>query len=404
MGAKRKLLFPSNFDRECKIYTASTTKVPPRSMGSALCNWDEEFFQVVLSHWGDACITLELCQRMRLVSRGACQAVANTRPGVRVKIRPTRDVLRACLRRVHTVSSWASIVRVDVMPLYTTSMDDGDLCRVLQACDVLEHLNLRSAVLRGKALARVLGAANTHQTLQHVNLTGALHGTEGCDSLLPVLPGLGNLRVLSLAENCLYGSKGNALGRALRLCPCLEDLDLTANGLGDEKCGEVLKVLKGATALERLVLSINFLEHASASELGELMVWSKSLRHLDLSNNRMGDAGAKTLATRLGSTARLETLVLSSNGIHDLGAEALAKGLRESTTLRCLDVRYNQIGNDGVQALERVEGMCTVQVQGNHYTASTRLSVAPGGGLLWTGIDDVRDEDSRFQYVFSTLQ
>ena len=371
-------------------------------MGSALCNWEEEFFQVVLSHWGDKYITLELCQRLRLVSRGACQAVANTRLSTRITIRPTRDVLLAWQRRVHVANKFARIVRVDVMPHYTFSIDDGGLCQVLQACDALEHLNLRSTFWRGKALARVLAAANTHQTLKHVNLDGALHGTEGCNSLLPVLPGLGNLRVLSLAENSLYEVASNALGRALRLLPCLEDLDLTANGLGDEKCGEVLKVLKGATALERLVLSINFLEHASASELGELMVWSKSLRHLDLSNNRMGDAGAKKLATRLGSTARLETLVLSSNGIHDLGAEALAKGLRECTTLRCLDVRYNQIGNDGVQALERVEGMRTVQVEGNQHTVRTRLSAAPGGGLLWTGIDDVHTEETRFEYVFST--
>lgn len=364
--------------------------------------------QVVLSHWGDKYITLELCQLLRLVSRGACQAVANTRPGVRVKIRPTRDVLRAWMRHVQTVSNWACIMRVKVMPLYTTSIDDEDLCQVLQACHALEHLNLRSVVLTEEKLARVLAAANTHQALKHVNLNGALFGTKGCDSLLPVLPGLGNLRVLSLAENSLYGSKGNGLGQALRLLPCLQDLDLTANGLRHEKCGEVLKALKGAAALERLVLSINFLEHSSASELGELMAWSKSLRHLDLSNNRLGDAGAKELATRLGGTARLETLELSRNGIYDFGAEALAVALRECKTLRCLDVRNNQIGNDGVQALEDVGGMCTVKVQGNQHTVRTQLSAAPADGLAWTGIDDMRHEDSRFEsrfeYVYSTVQ
>ena len=271
---------------------------------------------------------------------------------------------------------------------------------MLQACDALEHLNLRSTFWRGKALARVLAAANTHQTLQHVNLTGAVPGTQGCNSLLPVLPGLGNLRVLSLAENSLYQVASEKLGRLLRLLPCLEDLDLKANGLRDEKCAEVLKVLKGATALERLDLSINFLQRASASELGELMVWSKSLRHLDLSNNRMGDAGAKKLATRLGSTARLETLVLFYNSIHDCGAEALAKGLRECTTLRCLDVRYNQIEDYGLEALQCVGGTCTVQVQGNQHTVSTSLPTA--GGLLWTGIDDLRHDDWRWAYVPST--
>ena len=375
-------------------------------MGSALCNLEEEFFQVVLSHWGSKYITPEVCQLLRLVSRGACQAVANTRPRVHITICPTRGVLLAWQRRGHVVNKFANIVRVDVMPHYTKSIDDVALCQVLQACGALEHLKLRSTCWTGRALARVLAAANTHQTLKHVDLTGAAPGTQGCDSLLPVLPGLGNLRVLSLAQNSLYAVASEKLGQLLRLCPLLEDLDLSANGLTDANGAEVCKVLKGVPALERLDLAVNFLGHRSADRVGELMVCSKSLRHLDLSNNQMRDVGASKVASRLGRTACLETLVLSGNGVQDSGAEALAVGLRKSTTLRCLDVTRNEIGVGWAMALNR--GMknahgrtCRVLVDDNKRTVCTRLPLH-ADRLLWTGIEDLRHDDGVFEYVFST--
>lgn len=375
-------------------------------MGSALCNWEQEFFQIVLSHWGDKYITLELCECLCQVSHGVCLAVANTRPSIHVRICPTRDMLLAWQRRVRVLNKFARIVCVDVMPYYTTSIDDVGLCQVLQACDALEHLNLRSTVWRGNALARVLAAADTHQTLKRVNLTGAVPGAQGCDSLLPVLPALGNLRVLSLAENSLYGVASEKLGRLLRLCPCLEDLDLSANGLTDVSGAEVCKVLKGAPALERLVLSVNFLGHKTAERVGEIMGESKSLRHLDLSTNKMRNVGASKVALRLGSTTCLETLVLFGNGVQDLGAEMLAVGLRKSTTLRCLDVTRNEIGEEWAMALKRAASdahgrICKVLVDDNKRMMGRRLPLR-ATGLLWTDIEDLRHDDTVFEYQLSS--
>jgi len=375
-------------------------------MGSALCNWDEEFFQVVLSYWGDEYITLKLCQRLRLVSRGAYQALANTRPGIHIGICPTRDVLLAWQRGVLVENKFAHIVRVDVMPNYKTSIDDVQLCQVLQACDALEHLKLRSTSWKGNALARVLVAANTKEKLKHVNLTGAAPGTQGCDSLLPMLPELRNLRVLSLAENSLYAVASEQLGRFLGLCPCLEDLDLSANGLTDDSGAQVCKALKGAPALERLLLSVNFLGDKSADKLGELMLRSKSLRHLVLSSNKMRDAGARKLALQLGSTPCLETLKLSGNGVGDSGAEGLTVGLRNSKTLRCLDVTRNLIGEKWVIALKCAASdahgrICKVEADDSERTMRTRLPLH-ADRLPWTGIEDLRHDDGVFEYVFST--
>lgn len=377
-------------------------------MGSALCNLEEEFFKVVLSHWGDDYITLKLCQRLRLVSRGACQAVANTRPGVHISFRPTEGVLLSLHPRVDIVSSWARIVRVDVMPIYTTSIRDENLCRVLQACRDIEYLKLSNVYLSAQALARVLRAANEHRTLKHVDLRGTAEGLKGSECLCQVLPGLGNLSVLSLAENSLYGLASENLGQALRKCPNLKNLDLCANGLSDVGCGEVCKALKGAPALESLVLSVNLISHASAWDLGDLIKWSKSLRHLDLSNNILGDAGAKRIASRLKYSARLETLVLRDNIIYNFGAQALAVGLRESTTVRRVDVSMNNIGDEGIKALEQVvreaqARMCKVQVHGYQRTMDTQLPTAAADSSLWTGIDDLLDDDQGWQYEFSTL-
>lgn len=363
-------------------------------MGSALCNWDEDFFEVVLSYWGDEHITLKLCQRLRLVSRGAYQALANTRPGIHIRICPTHDVLLAWQRGVLVENKFAHIVRVDVMPNYKTSIDDVQLCQVLQACDALEHLRLRSTSWKGNALARVLVAANTKEKLKHVNLTGAAPGTQGCDSLLPVLPELRNLRVLSLAENSLYAVASKKLGGLLRLCPCLEDLDLAANGLRDDSGAEVCEALKDAPALERLVLSVNFLGHKSANKVGELILQSKSLRHLDLSNNKMRDVGTSQLASQLGSTPCLQTLLLSGNGVQDFGAEMLMVGLRKSKTLCCLDVTCNEIGEEWAIALKRAARdahgrICKVKVDDNKRTMRTWLPLH-ADRLLWTGIEDFR--------------
>lgn len=321
-------------------------------MSSSLHVGDVEFFELLLTHGLHKCIPLEMCKRFRLVSRGFCRAVTHARPRVHVTMHPSRDALVAWCWAVHVVCGWARIVRVDLTPVYAR-IESTYLCRVLRACDHLEHITLHSVAMSPAACPLVLAAANTGNKLTHIDLEGSVPGLFGCEKLLSVLPALYNLRVLSLAGNSLYGEASKALAEVLRRCKSLEEVDLGANGLDTEGCQRVCGVLKTSTTLSRLFLPQNLLRHTSARDIANLMAGCAKLRHLDLSDNLLCDGGTAMLASQIPRTACLETLVLGGNCIHNFGAVALARALRDSATLRHLDLSHNFIEAEGVAALKR---------------------------------------------------
>ncbi|KAM9018971.1 dynein regulatory complex subunit 5 isoform 1-T4 [Ara ararauna] len=112
------------------------------------------------------------------------------------------------------------------------------------------------------------------------------------------------------------------LAVAVKMCQSLKVFKLTQSKVDDEKT--------------RLLVH-NLLDHPC-------------LVQLNLSHNLIGDKGARAIA-KLIKHSKLETLDLCNNQIHDLGAQALAQALAESSTLTSLNLRLNCVEDKGGEAI-----------------------------------------------------
>ncbi|KAI1240660.1 T-complex-associated testis-expressed protein 1, partial [Lamprotornis superbus] len=108
----------------------------------------------------------------------------------------------------------------------------------------------------------------------------------------------------------------------------------------DAELGEVFKLTRSKVDDDKIKL------------LARNLQYHPCLLELDLSHNLIGDHGAQALG-KLISHSRLETLNLCNNQICHLGAQALAQGLAESSTLTSLNLRLNFVEDKGGEAIGR---------------------------------------------------
>ncbi|WIA35791.1 hypothetical protein OEZ86_004180 [Tetradesmus obliquus] len=113
------------------------------------------------------------------------------------------------------------------------------------------------------------------------------------------------------------------LARGLALTETLVVLELSNNGLDDDK----LRML--------------------ASGLADNI----SVTHLNLSHNRISDRGVRALAKLLDKNSVLSLLDLADNHLHADSGRALARALGHSRALVSLNLRLNRLGDEGCAAL-----------------------------------------------------
>ncbi|NXN15006.1 DRC5 protein, partial [Indicator maculatus] len=112
------------------------------------------------------------------------------------------------------------------------------------------------------------------------------------------------------------------LAAAVKMCHNMKVFKLTQSKVDDEKTK---------------LLVCNLLDHPCLVEL-------------NLSHNLIGDKGAQAIG-KLINRSRLETLNLCNNQIHHLGAQALARALAENSALTSLNLRLNCVEDKGGQAI-----------------------------------------------------
>jgi hypothetical protein len=106
------------------------------------------------------------------------------------------------------------------------------------------------------------------------------------------------------------------------------------------------------STLQQLNMSANGIGDSGAAAVAEALMVNFSLKKLDLGNIDLGDDGAEDIAKALKVNSVLEELGLSSNGIGDSGAASIARALMRNTSLRQLDLCDNDIGDAGAAAIE----------------------------------------------------
>ncbi|KYN16476.1 PREDICTED: ran GTPase-activating protein 1-like [Trachymyrmex cornetzi] len=176
---------------------------------------------------------------------------------------------------------------------------------------------------------------------------------------------------------------------AIKVCPCLEYLDLEGNTLGTPAAEVIAEALKEkGTPLKRALWKDMFTgrlktEIPKALEyLGTALCTAGSqLTELDLSDNAFGPIGIEGLANLLASSPcyTLQQLKLNNNGLGISGGKMLAKALekcyenssKEGTplALKVFIVGRNRLENEGAQALasvfERLKTLEEVVMQQN---------------------------------------
>jgi len=163
------------------------------------------------------------------------------------------------------------------------------------------------------------------------------------------------LTSFSLAQNKLGATAALHVGSALATFPLkkMRKLDLHLNQFGDRGAISVMEGLAGGggmPCLDELYLGFNGIGDAGARAVADCLVHMPVLRELDLACNVIGNGGALALAVRLSvdggrrtttttttitittATLLLETLDLRGNRIGDDGACALRDFLAAATT------------------------------------------------------------------------
>ncbi|XP_029972511.1 tonsoku-like protein [Salarias fasciatus] len=263
--------------------------------------------------------------------------------------------------------------------------EDRRLSRLCEAQDGSPSVWLCGLSLPPSSLAPLLRALKLQASLTELRL----HGNRLTDALLPELVAaavtMPRLRLLDVSSNLITAEGLEKAADALKAqthpaFPCLEDLDLGLNPLGDRVSESLSCLLSHCPLLSRMSLqacslTARFLQQHRIL-LAHALTASGHLKSLNLSHNALGSAGFELLLKTLPLRC-LTHLDLSAvcRGASDCpGVEHLAQALsQEECSLTHLSLASNGLTDSSVATLSRCLPSCPQLV-------SLDLSGNPGVG------------------------
>eukprot|EP00798_Chlamydomonas_sp_ICE-L_P006722 gene6722-3393_t len=127
------------------------------------------------------------------------------------------------------------------------------------------------------------------------------------------------------------------------------DRSLFGMKLGD--CRSLAKSLETNETLTYLDLSNNGLDDDKVRMLASGLIENLSITHLNLSHNKIADRGMRALAKLLDSKSVISLLELQDNQIHTEGAKSLARALKVNQALISVNLRLNRMGDEGCKVV-----------------------------------------------------
>ena len=214
-----------------------------------------------------------------------------------------------------------------------------------------------------QSLAPFLQNTNTLEEL-HLSMSFEFTSFECAQNvaLLLSLCQIKSLKRLAFDENGLSGEGFEAIARALRAQPQLEELNLYNISREDAHFDQRGYAALGATmknwtspSLNKLCIYQSDLNDEGLLALVEGMTNCVNLKHLDLSGNRSGPitvVGSRALSSLFQSKKFcLQSLDLSRMSIDNEGMVALASRLAAFQSLESLNLSNNAMGDEGLKAL-----------------------------------------------------
>uniref|UniRef100_A0A8B9FU95 NLR family CARD domain containing 5 n=1 Tax=Amazona collaria TaxID=241587 RepID=A0A8B9FU95_9PSIT len=272
-----------------------------------------------------------------------------------------------------------------------------DLVQASSHCPQLEEINLQDNRIRNLQVKRAMDLFSRMEKLKKIEETPEVH-----EPRCPLTACSLNLPVHSLQDCSLSSQHAKEIVAMLQSCPCLSEVDLSGNKLGDEGCSCLLESLPWISISKQLDLSQNCLSingicsllksvstcqkmmdgllyfavssfilwlsaglkltilftilqtwtvdffpprltdsRFQAGDLEKLCAILKecsSISELDLSNNNLGDAGLLQLFQFLPNLRRLSSLKLNDNHISLNSVFFLAQSLSALEDIKVIDL------------------------------------------------------------------
>ncbi len=235
----------------------------------------------------------------------------------------------------------------------------------------ISFLNSTPPMMDNDAIFRAV--AKLSRTVREIAFVCNFMDSNGVSGLAESLSGLSELRELRLSFDNIGENGARALGRAFPKLH-LTVIDLSDNWLEDEGVAEIVNglLLCREKALRSLNLTGNHAEESGGMHIAKLIEASPCLTNLDISRNSIGEDAGLAVGKALANTQIRELNVSSCdlgprglpavlarsigifcaarNGCGDAGAEAIASRLEG---VLVLDLGENMISDSGAQALAR---------------------------------------------------
>ncbi|KFU99940.1 T-complex-associated testis-expressed protein 1, partial [Pterocles gutturalis] len=173
---------------------------------------------------------------------------------------------------------------------------------------------------------------------------------QDCSNLALAVKKCYNLKVLKLTRSKVDDDKTRMLVRNLLDHPCLVELNLSHNLIGDKGAQAVGKLLN-RSRLETLNLCNNQIRHLGAQAVAQALAENSTLTSLNLRLNQVEDEGGKALGHALLTNTTLKSIHLGSNNLSEPTATIFSQVLALNTTLTRINFSCNHLGLDGGKQL-----------------------------------------------------
>ncbi|KFQ25694.1 T-complex-associated testis-expressed protein 1, partial [Merops nubicus] len=175
---------------------------------------------------------------------------------------------------------------------------------------------------------------------------------QDCCNLAAAVKMCHNLRVFKLTRSKVDDDKTKLLVRNLLDHPCLVELNLSHNLIGDKGAQAVGKLINHSR-LETLDLCNNQIHHLGAQALARALAENSTLTSLNLRLNCVEDKGGEAIGRALLTNTTLKSIHLGSNKLSEPTAALFSQVLAQNTTLTSINFSCNHLGLDGGKQLLR---------------------------------------------------
>mmetsp|Transcript_24485 Transcript_24485/g.62214 ORF Transcript_24485/g.62214 Transcript_24485/m.62214 type:complete len:392 (-) Transcript_24485:328-1503(-) len=155
---------------------------------------------------------------------------------------------------------------------------------------------------------------------------------------------------LGIIFDCM-GNSPSALAVHYNLQNVGMEYDRSLFGMKLADCRALAKALEANETLTYLDLSNNGLDDDKVRMLASGLVENLSITHLSLAHNKIADRGVRALAKLLDGRSVIALLELQDNQIHTEGAKSLGRALKSNQALASLNLRLNRMGDDGCKVI-----------------------------------------------------